>query len=148
MSTKTHTLSLSFYHVSGGRKDEHAVSVNGPRSNGTRQHSSLCTDEPPPLTPHHEKELLNMHGSQCVGSFPLAGHPETNLQKGVMAGGRAAGESNCILRSYRRLTGYQPDTEAGEKRIASLSGFHHSVHTGHWSGRCLLAQPSCRWRST
>lgn len=39
------------------------------------------------------------------------------------------------------MTGCKPDTEAREKRIASFSGFHHSVHTGHWSVRCLLAQP-------
>ena len=53
-----------------------------------------------------------------------------------------AGEGNPIV--YYKVTDDWPAASQTlrpeKKRITSLSGFHHSVHTGHWSGRCLLAQ--------
>lgn len=91
-----------------------------------------------PLQHRAERELLHTYRGQYVQTDPFGGSSESNLQKDVMAG---KGESNCILESHRRLTNCQPDAEAREKRIASLSGFHHSVHSGHRSGRCLLTEP-------
>ena len=79
-----------------------------------------------------------MQRSQYVRTYLLGGSSRVSSAKGCY--GRQ-GESNCTLQSHRRLSGCQTDTGAKEKRIASLSGFHHSVHAGQWSGRCLLAQP-------
>lgn len=64
-------------------------------------------------------------------TYPPGGSSETDLQRGCYG---SQEESNRVLESHRRLTDWQLDIREKD------GGFHHSVHCGYWSIRCLLTE--------
>lgn len=138
-STKMHALSLKgtdevfSREALLKRRARCMSSVNGPSSNTPTTALPLWSGKP-----HWETQSCCIYMQvNMLKPTSLAGHPESNLHKYVMV---RNGNPNV----YYKVTDDWPPaslTEAREKRVSSLSGFHHSVHSGQWSGRCLVTQP-------
>lgn len=90
-----------------------------------------------PASPTERESCCIYMGVNMFEPTSLAGHPESNLQKDVMAGYRNPNIYYNVTDDWPPAS-LTPRPE--KKRVASLSGFHHFVHTGHWSERCLVAQ--------
>lgn len=78
-----------------------------------------------------ERKLMHVYRSQYAQPYPPGGSSETDLQRGCYG---SQEESNRVLESHRRLTDWQLDIREKD------GGFHHSVHCGYWSIRCLLTE--------